>query len=73
MWSSPVQVNTYLLVRVHCLNVFSLDAHQCGGRGLPPEVHDRFFCLAGVDLESVGLGPVDKVTDGPSVFLVVPI
>ena len=47
------------------LNVFSLDAHQCGRGWLPPEVHDR---LAGIDLDIVGLTSANKVTEDPPLY-----
>ena len=31
------------------------------GGGLPPKVHDHVLCLVGVNLESIGLTPVNKV------------
>ena len=70
LWSSPVcclgeHPATFKTPLSQC--------HQCSAGGISSEVHNHLLCLAGVDLESVGLTPADKVTDDPPVFLVVPI
>ena len=43
---SLFKVNTQ--VRVHCLNVVSLNVHQCATGWLPPDVHNHRLSLTGV-------------------------
>lgn len=62
----PVQlvseVNTQVLVRVHCLNVRTQDVHRCqGGVSSPAEIHHQLFGLPCIELEVVPLAPVSKV------------
>ena len=57
-----VQVYTQVLIRVHSLNVLSLDVHRCcRGVTAPAEVHHQLLGFPRVDLEAVSLAPVHKV------------
>ena len=53
-------VSAYLYVHKYlCTNTH---AHRCGSGWLPPEVYDHLLCLAGVDLERIGLTPKTLMT-----------
>lgn len=60
-----VEVIAQLLVCSHPLNVKSLDVHWFNLRCFPAEVFDHLFCLAGLNVKTVELTPVNKVRDDP--------
>lgn len=60
---SVVQMNTWISVSLHPINVQALDVHHCS-RGCPsPKVDQHFLRLTSIDLKVVKLTPFDKVHD----------
>lgn len=66
-----VEVNTQVFVCTDHPDIQTLNVHRCSVMILPAKVYHRLLCFAGIDVKSVKLTTVDKVSDDLLVFLIV--